>query len=84
MAQERLVPRPEPYALPKRASLTLFRPTGLAPPRVDGPARVAVDWATGQPQFALQDVIAQFDFVAEPALKAAFEAAIRSGAFKAL
>lgn len=84
MAQERLVPRGEPYALPARTTLSLYRPTGLTPPRVDGPARVAVEWALGQPQFALEDVIAQFDFVAEPALKEAFDAAIRSGAFKAL
>ncbi len=84
MAQERLVPRGEAYALPTRASLTLYRPTGLTPPRVDGPARVAVGWATSQPQFALQDVIAQFDFVPETALRDAFEAAIRAGVFKAL
>ena len=84
MAQERLVPRGEAYALPTRASLILYRPTGLTPPRVDGPARVAVEWATSQPQFALQDVIAQFDFVPEAALRDAFEAAIRAGVFKAL
>jgi hypothetical protein len=32
----------------------------------------------------MEDVIAQFDFVAEPALKEAFEAAIRLGVFKPL
>ena len=84
MAQERLIPRSAPYALPERRTLTLFRPTGLTPPRVAGPARVAVEWALGQPQFALEDVIAQFDFVSEPALNEAFEAAIRFGTFKAL
>ena len=84
MAQERLVPRSAPYALPERRTLTLFRSTGLPPPRLAGPARVAVEWALGQPQFALEDVIAQFDFVSEPALKEAFEAAIRLGVFKPL
>lgn len=84
MAQERLVPRGGAYALPARASLTLYRPTGLTPTGVDGPAQVAIDWATGQPQFALEDVIAQFDFVPEAALRDAFAAAIRLGAFKAL
>jgi bifunctional lysine-specific demethylase and histidyl-hydroxylase NO66 len=84
MAQERLVPRGGPYALPARASLTLYRPTGLAPSRVTGPAQVAIDWALGQPQFALEDVIAQFDFVPEAALRDTFETAIRLGVFKAL
>lgn len=84
MAQERLVPRSAPYALPERRTLTLFRSTGLPLPRLAGPARVAVEWALGQPQFALEDVIAQFDFVSEPALKEAFEAAIRLGVFKPL
>ena len=84
MAQERLVPRGQAYALPGRATLSRYRPTGLTPPRVEGPARVAVEWALGQPQFALEDVIAQFDFVAENALRDAFETAIRLGVFKAL
>lgn len=84
MAQERLAPRGGGYTLPDRASLTLYRPTGLTPPGVDGPARVAVEWAAGQPRFAIEDVVAQFDFVPEGALRAAFEAAIRAGAFKAL
>lgn len=84
MAQERLVPRATAYGLPDRASLTLYRPTGLVPPRVAGPAGVAIEWASGQPQFALEDVIAQFDFIPEAALRDAFEAATRLGAFRAL
>jgi hypothetical protein len=51
---------------------------------VTGPAQVAIDWALGQPQFALEDVIAQFDFVPEAALRDTFETAIRLGVFKAL
>lgn len=84
MAQERLVPRAAAYALPNRADLTLYRPTGLTPPRIEGPAGTAVEWAMGQPRFALEDVVAQFDFIPEAALRDAFEAAIRSGVFKAL
>ncbi len=84
MAQERLVPRGTAYGLPARASLTLYRPTGLRSPKVEGPARVAIEWATGQTQFALEDVIAQFDFISEPALRDAFESAIGLGVFKAL
>ena len=38
----------------------------------------------GQPQFALEDVFAQFDFVSEAALRETFESAIGAGAFKAL
>lgn len=84
MTQERLVPRSAPYALPARTPLTLLRATGLTPPRVAGPAQAAIDWALGQPQFAMEDVIAQFDFVSTGALNEAFEAAIRLGIFKAL
>jgi lysine-specific demethylase/histidyl-hydroxylase NO66 len=82
MAQERLVPRGQTYALPARSSLTLYRPTGLTPPGMEGPAAVAIEWALGQPQFAMEDVIAQFDFVPEPALKEAFGTATRLGVFK--
>ncbi len=84
MAQERLVPRPASYALPARTSLTLLRATGLAPPRGTGPAQIAIEWALGQPQFAMEDVIAQFDFVPVSALNEAFEAAIGRGVFKPL
>ncbi len=84
MAQERLVPRGQAYALPVRAPLTLYRPTGLRPPAVDGPARVAMEWAMGQPQFALEDAVAQFDFIPEAALRAAFDSAVRAGALKPL
>lgn len=84
MAQERLVPRSASYGLPKRKALTVYRPTGLTPARVVGPAAVAIDWAISQPQFALEDVIAQFDFVPEKDLRAAFDAAIRGGVFRSL
>lgn len=82
MAQERLVPRSSAYALPGRTPLTRYQATGLAPPDIQGPARIAIDWALGQPQFALEDVIAQFDFVPEPALRDAFASAVERGAFR--
>ena len=84
MAQERLIPRDPPYELPKRPTLTLFRPTGLMPPPVRGPARVALEWAMTQPQVALEDMIAQFDFIPPDALRAAIETAERAGALKRL
>ncbi len=82
MAQERLVPRPTTYDLPNRKTLTHYRPTGLQAPRVAGPAAQALDWILGQPQVALEDVIAQFDFVPEQALRDAVAAAEKAGALK--
>ena len=84
MAQERLSPRRSDYALPARKPLTLYRPTGLMPPRVTGPAMHAMGWAFSQPQFALEDLCAQFDFVPELALRAAVAAAEQAGALKRL
>lgn len=82
MAQERLIPRPAAYDLPHRKSLTFYSPTGLQPPRVSGPAAQAMDWIMGQPRVALEDVIAQFDFVPEQALRDAVAAAEKAGALK--
>jgi lysine-specific demethylase/histidyl-hydroxylase NO66 len=82
MAQERLVARPSTYALPARSPLHLYRPTGLVAPPVEGPARVAMGWALSQPRFALEDMIAQFDFVAEAAIRDAVAAAERAGALE--
>jgi ribosomal protein L16 Arg81 hydroxylase len=82
MAQERLVARPSTYALPDRRPLTLYRPTGLLAPRIEGPARVAVGWAVGQPQFALEDMIAQFDFISEADIREAVAVAERGGALE--
>ena len=82
MAQERLVARPATYALPERQPLSLYRPTGLAGPRIEGPARVAIGWALSQPQFALEDMIAQFDFISEAAIREAVAASERAGALE--
>ena len=84
MAQERLTPRPAAYSLPHRKPLTLYRPTGLLAPVITGPAAVAMDWVFGQPQFALEDLCARFDFVAETDLRAAVAMAEKSGALARL
>ncbi|MES2833280.1 MAG: cupin domain-containing protein [Pseudomonadota bacterium] len=84
MAQERLTPRPTTYALPQRKTLTFFSRTGLRPPPMAGPAAVAVEWMISQPRFAIEDMIAQFDFVAEPALRDAVAALEKAGALKRL
>lgn len=84
MAQARLTPRPATYALPERKTLTAFGPTGLMGPRFEGPAAVAMGWALSQQQFLLEDMIAQFDFVPEQALREAVAFAEASGAIKRL
>lgn len=82
MTQERLTPRGVGYALLERMTLTHFRPTGLAAPRITGPAGVALDWAMTQQRVALEDMIGQFDFVPEDALRNALAEAERVGALK--
>ena len=82
MAQERLILRPAGYALPTRSTISLFQPTGLAAPRITGPARVAIDWALAQPRFSLEDMIAAFDFVSEAAIRDAVAVAEQAGALK--
>ena len=82
MAQERLVQRPASYSLPDRRPLTIYRPTGLMAPRIEGPARVAIAWALGQPRFALEDMIAQFDFVPETAIREAVATSEHAGALE--
>lgn len=84
MTQERLVPRPAAYALPDRKPLSLYRRTGLLPPIFAGPAAVAMDWVFNQPHFALEDLCARFDFVAEADLRAAVTLAEKNGALAAL
>ena len=82
MTQERLIGRGADYRLPERPALATYAPTGLLPPAVRGPAAVAMEWAMAQPRFALEDMIAQFDFVPEADMRAAVDAAVRAGALK--
>lgn len=82
MSQERVIARPAAFDLPNRPPLTTYRPTGLMPPAVGGPVMHALGWALSQPLFALEDLIAQFDFVPAADICAAIEAAERAGAVK--
>lgn len=82
MTQERLVARPPAFTLPDRPSLTAYRPTGLAGPVLSGPVAHALAWALSQPDFALEELIAQFDFVSEADVRTAVEQAERAGAVK--
>lgn len=82
MTQERLVPRPARFALPQPLTLTAYRPSGLQGPAFAGPVAHAMHWALSQPDFALEELIAQFDFVAEADIRAAVEQAEKAGALK--
>jgi lysine-specific demethylase/histidyl-hydroxylase NO66 len=80
MTQERLVHRTTTYDLPNRKPLTGYRRTNLAPPAFKGPVAVAMEWAFSQPDFAVEDLCAQFPFVNADAIHEAVGAALRAGA----
>ncbi len=82
MAQQRLIPRQSRFDLPGRVPLTRYRPSGLLGPAYSGPVAHAMHWALSQPNFILEDVIAQFDFVAEADIRAAVDQAEKAGALK--
>ncbi|GAA0618311.1 hypothetical protein GCM10009422_12090 [Brevundimonas kwangchunensis] len=84
MSQERLIPRDPDYGLPARQPLTLYQSTGLAAPRITGPGAVAIEWAMTQRQVALEDMLAQFDFIPPDTLRQAVETAASAGALKRL
>lgn len=79
-AQARLVPRGGDYALPVRPTLTFLEPTGVPMPRVGGAGDEVLAWAATQRRMALEDMLAQFDFIAPETVTAAVEAAERAGA----
>lgn len=82
MAQARLVPRGEAFDLPGRMELTFYERTALAVPTIEGPAARAIDWAMSQPRFALEDMVAEFDFVPERELRKAVARTERAGALR--
>ncbi|PQZ77446.1 MULTISPECIES: JmjC domain-containing protein [unclassified Brevundimonas] len=82
MTQERLIARPARFDLPQTTTLTAYRWTGVRGPACAGPAAHAMQWAMSQADFALEDLIAQFDFVAEADIRAAIEQAEKAGALK--
>ncbi len=80
MTQERVVPRPAAFALPARGPLTLYRTTGRAFPAADGQARRAHDWFAAARIFAMEEAVAQLDFIAETDVRQAIAVAERAGA----
>lgn len=84
IAQGLRVPRNVRYDLPNRPPLTLYRPGGGVRPEVDGLASVALDWALEQPRLAIEDMIAQFDFIPEAEIRAMVAAAVETGALHRL
>jgi ribosomal protein L16 Arg81 hydroxylase len=84
MSQTALTPRAPAYDLPRRATPVFYSRTDLAPPAVSGPVAVAVDWALAQPRFALDDFVAQFDFVPEADLRAVIDRLVAAGALRRL
>ncbi|MBX9707229.1 MAG: hypothetical protein K2X61_04765, partial [Caulobacteraceae bacterium] len=65
---------------PDRPPLTIYARGLATPPAFSGPVAIALGWALEQPRFALEDLIAQFDFVPEADLRAAVDAAEAAGA----
>jgi lysine-specific demethylase/histidyl-hydroxylase NO66 len=79
MAQQKLIDRPPTYDLPHRKPLTGYRRTGPSP-EFSGPVAIAMQWAFGQPDFAIEDLCAQFPFIDANAIRAAVVVAVRAGA----
>jgi ribosomal protein L16 Arg81 hydroxylase len=84
MTQTRLNPSLPSFTLPVRTALTAWRRTGLAGPRETGPVAHAMAWAYAQPDFAIEELIAQFDFVPEADIRAAVDRAAAAGALQRL
>ena len=84
MTQNRLNPGRPAHVLPTRTTLTAWRQTGLAGPRETGPVAHAMAWAYAQPDFAVEELIAQFDFVSEQDIRDAVDRAASAGALTRL
>ncbi len=84
MTQERLTPRMHRFALPQQTSLTRYKPGVARAPAYVGPVAHAMHWALSQHVFVLENLIAQFDFVAEADIRAAVEQAEALGAVQRL
>ena len=80
MTQECLVQPVAQYGLPVRKALTRYRRTNLLPPAFVGPVAIVMEWAFAQPEFALEDICAQFDFVDDDAILEAVQKASNAGA----
>ncbi len=82
MAQRRLVPRAANFTLPERKPVTLYQTTGRAFPPASTGVRVVYDWAMEERRFALEDMVAQFDFLSEAEVRAGLTAAEEAGAVR--
>lgn len=84
MAQRRLIARPAGFSLPTRKPVTLYRTTGRAFPRSSTALGVIYGWAIQERQFALEEMIAQFDFLSEQEVRDGVDAAEKAGALEKL
>lgn len=84
MSQERLVRRPAAFALPDRRILTQYRPTGRPFPPSGTALQVAWDWCAARARFSIEEMLGEFDFIAEERLRAAIEAAVAASALERL
>lgn len=78
--QQRMVERPADFTLPHLKPVTLYRTTGRAFPAASPDIRTAYGWAIQERQFAIEDLIAQFDFISESDMRAGLAAAEQAGA----
>lgn len=82
MTQERIQPRAPSFALPERKPITLYRTTGRAFPPTSIALRQTYEWAMAEQQFAIEDMIADFDFVSEADIRTAIAAAEQLGSLQ--
>lgn len=78
--QQSAIRAPADFTLPVRKPITLMRVTGRAFPASSTAVRKAYMWAQDERVFAVEDMVAQFDGVAESDIRAAVEAAVAAGA----
>lgn len=84
LLQRRLMPRAPAFSLPVRKPVTLYRTTGRAFPDLGAVTRRAYDWMIAERQFALEDLIAEMDSLAEADIRAAIDGAEQAGAVQRL
>ena len=82
MAQVRLQPRAAGFGLPERKPVTLYRTAGRAFPPASNAVRATYDWAIEERQFALEDMVAQFESLPEADVRAGVVAAEQAGALQ--
>ena len=83
-SQARMTPRPPSFTLPERKPVTLYRVTGRSFPACPGAVRETYDWAIEERQFALEDMVAQFQSLSEGEVRAGVAAAEAAGAVQRL